>query len=127
MTDIDALWTSLKSEDGGGSTLLSKPMKVKMPKSKKKQQQLLTIKQLTTQQTAFNIDEPYAAVSSADSVTKTPLAAANDEDLRELAEEFVCSLNYDSDDDEDEDSDTQQCPPRTERLASALHSSDVGS
>ena len=142
MTDIDAIWRLLKSEDGGGSSLLSKPMKVKMSsKSKKKQQeqQLLTIKQRTTQQTAFNIDDPYAAVLSADSYQsqeydETPLATAHDEDLRELAVEFASTLNYDSDDEEDEGSDTiispninQQQPPRTERLASALHSSDVAS
>ena len=72
-----------------------------MPESKKKQQeqQLLTIRQRTTQQTAFNIDDPYADVSTGNAITnsnrsqeyETSLAAtAHDEDLRELAEEFVC-------------------------------------
>ena len=143
MTDIDAIWRSLKSEDGGGSSLLSKPMKVKVSSRSKKgkqEQQLLMIKQRTTQQTAFNIDDPYVAVTTGNAVTNSngsqeyeiPLATAHYEDLRELAEEFASnSLNYDSDDEEDEgavsSNNNQQCSPRTERLASALHSSDVAS
>jgi hypothetical protein len=141
MIDIDAIWSSLQSEDGkslqsnktkslNAREGVKKSLTRKMVLDSTKKQQIIAIKQQT--QPAFDIDSFTSSVSVAPiqaiDASETKEGETLADNLGELAVEFS-ALNYDSDDEDDEEtlpsSDKQLI--RTERLASALKNNDVAS
>jgi len=134
MVDVDAVWNSLKSEDGKSfqphSILQNLPAKENYSNNKKKQQ-INALKKQAIKKHLFDIDSFH---SGHESSSIRALSQPSDFDatlainLSELAAEFS-ELNYDSDDDVDEEyfSSDSLRPVRTERLANVLHSNNVTS
>eukprot|EP00984_Skeletonema_dohrnii_P004249 scaffold1500_cov106-Skeletonema_dohrnii-CCMP3373.AAC.6 len=134
MTDIDAIWSSLKSEDNGNSILQNLSMKKSEGISSKRKKQIIAIKQ---QKQSFDIDS-FTSSSQEVGAATTELAAiesvqtkeceALTDNLCELAVAFS-ALDHDSDDEEDEETQPSpdKQPLRTQRLASALKSNDIAS
>ena len=131
MTDIDAIWSSLQSENSNNSIL--KNLSTKKPKcgnSQTKKQQI-AFKQ---QKQPFDIDSftsPQVGVASIQAIgsSQSKDCDALAENLCELAVEFS-ALDRDSDDEEDEIqslTSLDKPPLRTERFASALKNNDVAS
>ena len=129
MTEIDAIWNSLRSEDYGNSILQN--LSTKKPSSRSslvgnKKEQLIAIKQ---QKQSFDIESftPSSQVAEAAPVTADESAALNS-NLSELAAAFS-TLDHDSDDEEGEEASLtlDKQPIRNERLASALKSNDIAS
>jgi len=108
MTDINAVWSSLTSEDGGSlpSKLMVKtlPIKKDAKPNKNKKQQIIALRQQT--QPVFDIDSFTSSVGVAP-IQATDASEAKEgetlaDNLSELVVEFS-AWNYDSDDEEDEE------------------------
>ena len=132
MTDIDAIWSSLKSEDNGNSILQNLSTRKSKGVSSKRKQQIIAIKQ---QKQSFDIDsftsssqEVGAATTTAIEYVQTKECEALTDNLCELAVVFS-ALDHDSDDEEDEETQPSpdKQPLRTQRLVSALKSNDIAS
>lgn len=128
MTEIDAIWNSLRSEEVGNAILQN--LSTKKPSSlvSNKKKQIIAIRQ--QKQQLFDIDSftPSSQVTAA-AVIKADESEALPADLCELAVAFSI-LDHDSDDEEGEEGaplSLDKQPLRNERLASALKSNDITS
>lgn len=131
MTEIDAIWKSLRSEDDGNSILKNISTKKRSGLvSNKKKKQLIAIKQ--QKQVLFDIDSftPSSQVTEVVPITGDESEALS-ASLSELAVTFS-TLDHDSDDEDAEGEEAplaalEKQPLRNERLASVLKSNDIAS